>query len=360
MGNNVQQEFESLIKTLTTEISKEVLIEDLKSIRESYQNTHKDYAKVYQDYTREVGTMKNQLLDFGKYSKVALKHTDELIVLNQNTTTTIRKLDEALKTVKVNQEAVFNLIFQQNENLFERYKDKVSKLNQDEEQRLIKAIQSELLEAETRVSSLNSDIKKMLLETEYNKQKVLEEILDTNEKLAQSYQNKIKAFNDKETVSFFKSLDSFISDKMKNREIKVDKILDTLNMETNKQIQVQREDITKINNTVNWIKREQEKMMKSNEDTQLEFQIFLEELMNQFLVEQKSTLETIYDEVNTILSVQYSKFGEINQKTEKELNRLSEEMKSLESEMKKNSMSQILWMMTMTGILIFFITFISR
>ena len=357
MVNNLQKEFETLIKTLTTEIAKEVLLEDLKSIRESYQDTHSDFKRVYQAYTQEVEFMKSQLQDFGQYSKVALKHTGELKDLNQNTASIIQKLDEALKTVKVNQESVFDKINQNNENLFKQYKERVSRLNQEEEQRLILAIKNEMLEAERRVSYLNSGIKRLIVETDYNKKKVLEEILDTNEKLAQSYQSKIKAFNEAETVSFFEALDNFISSKIKHREMKIDTLLDTIKEDINIQIQSQRRDINQIVNSVNEFKREQVRMMKNSEKTQLEFKLTIDKSMNQFLAHEKSTLEKINDEVNILLSEQFSKFNEINQKTEKELDRLSEKVKSLNQIVKKSSMRQILWIITITLIVIAFTYF---
>lgn len=250
MTNNIQKDFEQLIKTLTTEISKEVLLEDMKSIRSSFSEMQQKYNNTYNGYSNEVANMKGQVLDFGAYTSKAMKHTDDLSRLNDSQGKMVMKMNEVLKELEESKENVLEKILQDNEMAFKQFKEKVSRLNKEEEDRFLKAIQSELAEAEERVSALNEDIRQVIVKIDFNREKVLEEMLAKNAEFAEAYQRNIADFNNRETQIFMKNLDQYVMNRVDAMEKTLKKLIDEYLREMNQRSELQRGDVFQISKTI--------------------------------------------------------------------------------------------------------------
>lgn len=218
MSNDIQKEFEKLIKTLTTEISKEVLLDDMKNLRKSYTETHEKYNNTYKGYINEVEKMSKRVEDFRVYATNAQKHTDELKSLNTTHEKMVSKMNTVLKDVEESKQVVLSKILNDNAHLFEQYKKSVSKYNSEEEERFLGALKNELEYTAGTVSAINKDIKEVMVKIDYNQEKVLEDILVKNIGFNEAYQKNISDFNRKETKLFLDHVDKYVIGKLETTE----------------------------------------------------------------------------------------------------------------------------------------------
>lgn len=359
MSNSIQNDFEKLIKTLTTEISKEVLLEDMKTIRKSFAETQELYNKTYVGYTSEVNNMKKNILDFGAYTNKATMHTEELEALNESHRLMTLKMSEVLKELNESKLAVLEKILENNGILFENFKKKVAQLNAEEEARFLKAIENQLTQAEEKVSSLNEDIRSVVVKIDYNREKVLEEILEKNASFAEAYQKNIADFNQKETQLFLNHLDQSVMKRVDSTETMLKILVSDYSTEMNRLLQIQQEEMVQLAKTIK----------KGNAENNYEFKRVisdLEQFKKQFIEtqmkqqrEQLLFQDKVKKEISSLPEVMDTMRTKISSDMEKSNYDINQHIQALRNEMKEQQSQQNLWL-TIGGLILFVILYFKK
>lgn len=147
MDNNLKTEFKDFISTLTTDICKGVMLDELRDINNSFNETSNNYKTISNNYTNNINGIKEQLTQL----QTTNKKLDGFV---SNIDTNNDRVSKALLIIDGSHKKVIDNIIVDNKNLFVEYSKTVHNLNDNERKKFI----SEL------VSSMDSQNKKHLAE----------------------------------------------------------------------------------------------------------------------------------------------------------------------------------------------------
>lgn len=147
MDNNIKSEFKDFIRTLSTEICKEVLLEEIQAINMSFNKTSKNYKTLSKEYTNNINGIKEQLNQLHTTNK----KLDKFII---NIDTNNNKVNKALNVIEGSHKKVIDNIMADNKKLFNEYSKKVQSLNETEKKQFISSL----------ISSMDAQSKKYLIE----------------------------------------------------------------------------------------------------------------------------------------------------------------------------------------------------
>lgn len=139
MSNEIKNEFKDFITTLSTEICKEILIEELKNINTSFKGTSEKYDKLYENYKFSIGQIKQELSRLDNSTKTIDSFTNSI---NLNS----KLVNESLSMIKNGQEKSLQDIINKNTNALEKYKTDIQKLNANERNEFIMLLNQNLNE----------------------------------------------------------------------------------------------------------------------------------------------------------------------------------------------------------------------
>lgn len=143
MEKNIKGEFKDFISTLSTEICKQVLLEELNGINNSFEKTEKDYKNLYENYTKNINSIKEELAQLQCTNR---KLGEFITNINNNNI----KINKALDVINGEHKIITDKIIKDNDKLFNKFSTKVKSLNTDERNKFITQL----------TSSINSQSKK--------------------------------------------------------------------------------------------------------------------------------------------------------------------------------------------------------
>lgn len=243
MKNDIKSEFKEFISTLSTEICKQVLLEELKEINNSFEKTEESYKALYNNYTKNINSIKDQLAQLQSTNQ----KLEEFITNINNNNINVNK---ALNVINGEHKIITDKIIKDNNKLFNEFSDKVSSLNETERYEFITQL----------TSSMNSYSKKYMIELSniVNGSKI--ENIKDNLSLVSNKINKInndvngiasKIYNSEKTII------SLVKDKISENEINLttkiqvnNSKIDTISDELNNKISVLSDKINKSNNII--------------------------------------------------------------------------------------------------------------
>lgn len=178
MSNDIKNEFKDFIATLSTEICKEVLLEELEKINTSLNNTSTKYNKLYDNYKSSIEQIKQELSKLDNANKNMSFFTNSI---NENS----KVVNESLGIIKNAQEKVLEDIIGKNEKALEKYKVDIQKLNLDERNEFISVLKLSLNESSKKYINELSDIinGSKMNQTLSNTRDIKNSILSTNMKI---------------------------------------------------------------------------------------------------------------------------------------------------------------------------------
>lgn len=191
MENNIKDEFKEFITALSTEICREVLLEELKQINKSFNTTEKEYRSLYKDYNENSNNIKNEFLQLRNINQ-------KLGQFVQNVDSNNKDINKALKLINGEYKIVTDNIIKRNDELFKEFSIKVRSLNESERNEFITTL----------ISSIDSSNKKHITELknivndiEINRiQNSLNSLSTKTNKLGSSTKNIINKFDDLEEI----------------------------------------------------------------------------------------------------------------------------------------------------------------
>lgn len=139
MSNEIKNEFKDFITTLSTEICKEVLIEELEKINNALNNTSTKYNQLYDNYKLSIEQIKQELSRLDNATKNMTGFTNSI---NLNS----KAVNESLAIIKNGQEKSLQDILNKNTNALEKYKTDIQKLNVNERNEFIMLLNKNLNE----------------------------------------------------------------------------------------------------------------------------------------------------------------------------------------------------------------------
>lgn len=243
MKNDIKSEFKEFISTLSTEICKQVLLEELKEINNSFEKTEESYKTLYNNYTKNINSIKDQLEQLQSTNQ---KLGDFIANINNNSI----NVNKALDVINGEHKVITDKIIKDNNKLFNEFSDKVSSLNETERYEFITQL----------TSSMNAHSKKYMIELSniVNGSKI-ENIRD-NLSLVLTKINKInndvngivsKVHNSEKTI--ISSVKENILENEINLTTKIqvtNSKIDTISNELNNKISVLSDKINKSNNII--------------------------------------------------------------------------------------------------------------
>lgn len=137
MSIDIKNEFKEFIETLSKEICRNVLVDELKYINESFNTTFNNFNKIYNYYKVSIDNMNIKLSNLDLTNNNIDKAIESI---NTNT----KKTDIALKIINKDQQKFLTSILKHNKDAFERYQTSIFKLNEDEREKFVSAITEEL------------------------------------------------------------------------------------------------------------------------------------------------------------------------------------------------------------------------
>ena len=191
MENNIKDEFKEFITALSTELCREVLLEELKQINKSFNTTEKEYRSLYKDYNENSNNIKNEFLQLRNINQ-------KLGQFVQNVDSNNKDINKALKLINGEYKIVTDNIIKRNDELFKEFSIKVRSLNESERNEFITTL----------ISSIDSSNKKHITELknivndiEINRiQNSLNSLSTKTNKLGSSTKNIINKFDDLEEI----------------------------------------------------------------------------------------------------------------------------------------------------------------
>lgn len=137
MDNNLKVEFKDFISTLSTDICKGVLLEELKDINKSFNETSNDYKTTSNNYTNNINGIKEQLTQL----QITNKKLDGFV---NNIDENNNKVNKALNLIDGSHKKVIDNIIVDNKKLFIEYSKCVQNLNSNEREQFIKELISSM------------------------------------------------------------------------------------------------------------------------------------------------------------------------------------------------------------------------
>jgi chromosome segregation ATPase len=250
MSNEIKNEFKDFITILSTEICKEILLEELEKINTSFNNTSNKYSDLYKNYKSSIEQIKEELIKLDNANKTINNYTTSV---NSNTS----KINEALSLINKNQEKSLENIIQNNAKALSKYSANVQQLNKSERDMFIKSLIANLSKhSENYVKELQevfngSEIKKFFNNTEDIIKKLDSTRSNINSlgKEIVNIENNIKLKNEEESKQIIEKLDE--KTKQLDREIQTTK---------NKMIS----NIEEVNTKIDNLTRENDMIKKLN------------------------------------------------------------------------------------------------
>lgn len=137
MNKDIKSEFKDFISTLSTEICREVLLEELKGINNSFEKTEKSYKTLYDNYTKNINSIKEQLAQLQSTNQ---KLGEFITNINNNNI----KVNKALDVINGEHKIITDKIIKDNDKLFKEFSVKVKSLNTTERNEFITQLTSSM------------------------------------------------------------------------------------------------------------------------------------------------------------------------------------------------------------------------
>lgn len=238
MNKDIQSEFKDFISTLSTEICREVLLEELKAINNSFEKTEQDYKSLYNNYTQNINSIKEQL---NQLQSTNQKLGEFITNINKNNI----NVNKALDVINGEHKIITDKIIKDNDKLFNEFSVKVKSLNTTERNEFItqltssinsyskkymselsnivngskiEEIQKNLTLVSNKINTINNELKVMTKNVESSE---IEIITSVKEKVSESERNlisKIQVINSK-----IDSVSGELNNKIEALSAKIDK-----------------------------------------------------------------------------------------------------------------------------------------
>ena len=213
MSKDIKNEFKEFIATLSTEICKEVLLEELEKVNTSLNNTSAKYDKLYDDYRLSIEQITQELSRLDNTSKSMNSFTNSI---NANS----KAVNESLAIIKIGQEKSLENILNKNANALEKYKKDIQKLNTVERNEFIRSLNSNLNEHSKKYMDELSNIVNgsKMNQTLANTEQINKSIKSTNTQISLVKSNidklakDIMLKNEEESKMVYNKLSNVISD----------------------------------------------------------------------------------------------------------------------------------------------------
>lgn len=140
MAEEIKLEFEAFIRELSTEICKEVLLDELKKIHGSFRETAVSYETLTRAFDAQLNTVKTELASFGKETGHI---TSAVAALDRDS----QSVKEALSYVKEGNDRAMEQIGGRYDALFQTYQDEIRALNEQERVALLSELRVGLADA---------------------------------------------------------------------------------------------------------------------------------------------------------------------------------------------------------------------
>lgn len=147
----IKKEFKSFISELSTDICKEVLLEDLKIISLSFQellDLFQSQNKVLKcenrDFKRTVDNLEKSIKSVDRFSDALMKNN--------------RNIYDSLKFFKSDYKEFVNYIIDENQKLLEEYRTDIAKINDEERQKLLSEISKSMEETNKKYNTRFEEI----------------------------------------------------------------------------------------------------------------------------------------------------------------------------------------------------------
>jgi archaellum component FlaC len=137
MDNNLKTEFKDFISTLTTDICKGVLLEDLKAINDSFNETSINYKTISTNYANNIKDIKEQFTQF----QTTNKKLDGFV---SNVDANNDRVNKALNIIEGSHKKVIDNIIVDNKKSFDEYSKSVQSLNVNERKQFISELTSSI------------------------------------------------------------------------------------------------------------------------------------------------------------------------------------------------------------------------
>ena len=125
MSKDLRVEFEEFITSLTTQISKDLFLEDLKTINKSFSALSTDYKTISQNYTKNINGISNEFTE--------LRNTNtNLNNINNNIDKNSILINKSLETLEGKHRVIIDSIIKDTRHQFDEYDLKIQKLNEEE------------------------------------------------------------------------------------------------------------------------------------------------------------------------------------------------------------------------------------
>lgn len=125
MSKDLRAEFEEFISTLTTQICKDVMLEDLKTIHNSFSDLSIDYKNINQNYTKNINGISNEFMELRR-TNTSLNTVTSSIDTNSNL------INKSLETLEGKHRIIIDSIMNDTKQQFNEYNLKIQKLNEEE------------------------------------------------------------------------------------------------------------------------------------------------------------------------------------------------------------------------------------
>lgn len=147
MSKEIKNEFKEFISTLSTEICREVLLEELKKVNNSFNQTSNIYKTISNSYIESINSIKEQLIQLQATNKKLNEFTTSTNINNE-------KIKKALEVIDGSHKKVIDNILSDNKKIFELYSKNIQAINEKERNTFISAL----------VKSLNTESQKYISE----------------------------------------------------------------------------------------------------------------------------------------------------------------------------------------------------
>ena len=137
MSKEIKNEFKEFISTLSTEICKEVLLDELSKINISLNSTSNKYNELYINYESSINKIKDELSKLDNANNNMNNFTNSI---NSNS----KAITEALDMINKDQKMAFDEIIKKNSSALSTYKTDIQKINKIERDEFIRALKTNI------------------------------------------------------------------------------------------------------------------------------------------------------------------------------------------------------------------------
>lgn len=152
MNKDLRVEFEEFITSLTTQISKDIFLEDLKTINQSFSSLSTDYKIINQNYTKNINGISHEFTE--------LRNTNtNLNNINSNIDKNSILINKSLETLEGKHRVILDSIMNDTKHHFNEYNSRIQRLNEDERSKFRRMMSETIInEFDKSISPFNSKL----------------------------------------------------------------------------------------------------------------------------------------------------------------------------------------------------------